>query len=96
MDDGWAGEQTKDASKPPSQKETREVVDFTGPVDSVYLDAPGYVELDVGTGASSGLQGPCDHAPMTAPATRLREANATKSYSADMSARSLPCHLRHA
>jgi hypothetical protein len=26
-------------------------VDFTGPVDSVYLDAPGYVELDVGTGA---------------------------------------------
>lgn len=27
-------------------------MDFTGPVDSVYLDAPGYVELDVGTGES--------------------------------------------
>ena len=42
--------QTKDANSPPEVQEEREAVDFTGPVDSVYLDAPGYVELDVGTG----------------------------------------------
>ena len=44
--------QTKDANNPPSQREERKEVDFTGPVDSVYLDTPGYVELDVGTGAA--------------------------------------------
>ena len=42
--------QTKDANSPPEAKEERESLDFTGPTDSVYLDAPGYVELDVGTG----------------------------------------------
>lgn len=42
--------QTKDANNPPEAKEERKAVDFTGPVDSVYLDSPGYVELDVGTG----------------------------------------------
>eukprot|EP00208_Stichococcus_sp_RCC1054_P003283 CAMPEP_0206138546 /NCGR_PEP_ID=MMETSP1473-20131121/3398_1 /ASSEMBLY_ACC=CAM_ASM_001109 /TAXON_ID=1461547 /ORGANISM="Stichococcus sp, Strain RCC1054" /LENGTH=342 /DNA_ID=CAMNT_0053532011 /DNA_START=90 /DNA_END=1118 /DNA_ORIENTATION=- len=45
-------DKTKDANNPPSQTEERKVVDFTGPVDSVYLDTPGYVELDVGTGAA--------------------------------------------
>jgi hypothetical protein len=49
--------QTKDANSPPEAKEEREAVDFTGPVDSVYLDAPGYVELDVGTGACDTDQG---------------------------------------
>ena len=47
--------QTKDANNPPSKTESRNAVDFTGPVDSVYLDAPGYVELDVGTGAPPPL-----------------------------------------
>lgn len=45
--------QTKDATDPPSTKEERKAVDFKGPVDSVYLDTPGYVELDVGTGAET-------------------------------------------
>lgn len=48
--------QTKDATDPPSTKEERKAVDFTGPVDSVYLDTPGYVELDVGTGAETVKQ----------------------------------------
>jgi Aldose 1-epimerase len=50
--------QTKDANSPPEVQEEREAVDFTGPVDSVYLDAPGYVELDVGTGECS-VHRPC-------------------------------------
>jgi glucose-6-phosphate 1-epimerase len=48
-------DKTKDANSPPEVQEEREAVDFTGPVDSVYLDAPGYVELDVGTGAAVGI-----------------------------------------
>lgn len=43
--------QTKSTEDPPSTTEERKAVGFTGPVDSVYLDTAGYVELDVGTGA---------------------------------------------
>ena len=42
--------QTKDANAPPEATEDRKAVEFAGAVDSVYLDTPGYVELDVGTG----------------------------------------------
>ena len=42
--------QVKDPKNPTKQKEDRELVDFTGPADSVYLKARDYVELDVGTG----------------------------------------------
>jgi glucose-6-phosphate 1-epimerase len=48
-------DKTKNATDPPSAKEERKAVDFTGPVDSVYLDTPGYVELDVGTGAAVAI-----------------------------------------
>ena len=43
------------SESPPSKEETREAVNFAGPVDSVYLRAGDYVELDVGTGASIGI-----------------------------------------
>lgn len=49
-------DKTKDANNPPQVKETRSSIDFTGPVDSVYLDTPNYVELDVGTGAAVAVR----------------------------------------
>jgi len=48
-------DKTVDAENPPKAKETRDVVDFKGPVDSVYLKAGGHVELDVGTGAAVAI-----------------------------------------
>lgn len=36
-------------------EEKRDVVEFKGPVDSVYLKAKDYVELDVGTGAAVAI-----------------------------------------
>ena len=42
--------QVKDPKNPTKQKEDRELINFTGPADSVYLKARDYVELDVGTG----------------------------------------------
>lgn len=47
---GWWWTQTVDANNPPSKVEEREYVEFSGPVDSVYQKAKGFVELDVGTG----------------------------------------------
>lgn len=44
-----------DANAPPSKTQEAEAVTFAGPVDSVYLKAPEYVELDVGTGAAVAL-----------------------------------------
>ncbi len=44
-----------DANNPPKKKEDRDVVVFEGPVDSVYLNAGGHVELDVGTGAAVSI-----------------------------------------
>lgn len=44
-----------DANNPPRQVDDREEVAFTGPVDSVYLKAKDYVELDVGTGAAVAI-----------------------------------------
>ena len=43
-----------DANNPAKKTEDREEVTFSGPVDSVYLKAKDYVELDVGTGAWLG------------------------------------------
>lgn len=43
----------KDPKNPQKQKEDRELVNFTGPTDSVYMKARDYVELDVGTGKQS-------------------------------------------
>jgi len=48
-------DKVKDAENPPKAPDTNEVVKFKGPVDSVYLDAGDYVELDVGTGAAVGI-----------------------------------------
>ena len=48
-------DKTVDAENPPKKKETRDEVDFTGPVDAVYLKAGGHVELDVGTGAAVAI-----------------------------------------
>ena len=42
--------QTVDANNPTQKVEDREEVSFDGPMDSVYLDAPEHVQLDVGTG----------------------------------------------
>ncbi|EIE26552.1 apospory-associated protein C [Coccomyxa subellipsoidea C-169] len=41
--------------EPETKEEDREVVSFSGPVDSVYLKAKDYVELDVGTGAAVAI-----------------------------------------
>ncbi|CAL8466860.1 g6396 [Coccomyxa elongata] len=41
--------------EPATKEEDREVVTFSGPVDSVYLKAKDYVELDVGTGAAVAI-----------------------------------------
>ena len=45
-------DKTVDANNPPSASETRDAVTFSGPVDSVYVDAGDYCELEVGTGAA--------------------------------------------
>ena len=42
--------QVADLKSPPKKVQEAELVKFSGPVDSVYLEAPEYVELDVGTG----------------------------------------------
>lgn len=47
--------QVVDANNPPKKKEERDLVVFEGPVDSVYLNAGGHVELDVGTGAAVSI-----------------------------------------
>ena len=44
-----------DANAPPTKTEDRDAVTFSGPVDSVYLGARDYVELDVGTGAAVAI-----------------------------------------
>ncbi|CAK0757552.1 hypothetical protein CVIRNUC_002550 [Coccomyxa viridis] len=41
--------------KPVEGTEQRDAVEFKGPVDSVYLKAKDYVELDVGTGAAIAI-----------------------------------------
>jgi len=44
-----------DANNPAEKQEDREAVTFDGPMDSVYLDAPEHVQLDVGTGAAISI-----------------------------------------
>jgi len=38
-------------NNPVEKVEDRDAISFDGPMDSVYLNAPEHVELDVGTGA---------------------------------------------
>ena len=47
--------QVPNPEEPETKEEDREVVSFSGPVDSVYLKAKDYVELDVGTGAAVAI-----------------------------------------
>lgn len=47
--------QVPDPKNPVKSTEQREQVTFSGPVDSVYLKAKDYVELDVGTGQPLGF-----------------------------------------
>jgi hypothetical protein len=47
--------QVANPKEPASKQEEREVVDFKGPTDSVYLATKDYVELDVGTGAAVAI-----------------------------------------
>ncbi|MEW5301481.1 MAG: hypothetical protein WDW36_004340 [Sanguina aurantia] len=49
-------DKSKDASNPTSMTESRDAVTFTGPTDSVYLNSPEQVQLDVGTGAAVALE----------------------------------------
>mmetsp|Transcript_30045 Transcript_30045/g.77095 ORF Transcript_30045/g.77095 Transcript_30045/m.77095 type:complete len:372 (+) Transcript_30045:342-1457(+) len=44
-----------DAANPPSKEQTSESLSFSGPTDSVFLEAPEYLELDVGTGAAIAM-----------------------------------------
>lgn len=48
-------DKTVDANAPPTKMEDRESISFTGPMDSVYLEGRGHVELDVGTGAAVSI-----------------------------------------
>lgn len=48
-------DKTVDANNPPTKTEDRDEIAFTGPVDSVYLEARDHVELDVGTGAAVAI-----------------------------------------
>lgn len=48
-------DKTVNANNPPKKVEERDSINFTGPVDSVYLKAKDYVELDVGTGAAVAI-----------------------------------------
>ncbi|KAG2501557.1 hypothetical protein HYH03_000064 [Edaphochlamys debaryana] len=45
----------KDPKNPEDKVEDRDAVDFTGYTDSVYLNSPNHVELEVGTGAAVAL-----------------------------------------
>ena len=47
--------QVPNPEKPVEGTEQRDAVEFKGPVDSVYLKAKDYVELDVGTGAAIAI-----------------------------------------
>ena len=47
--------QVPNPKEPVKGEEKRDVVEFKGPVDSVYLKAKDYVELDVGTGAAVAI-----------------------------------------
>ncbi|CAD7702986.1 unnamed protein product [Ostreobium quekettii] len=44
-----------DANNPPRKTQEEGNLEFKGPVDSVYLGVPGYVDLDVGTGAAIAI-----------------------------------------
>lgn len=44
-----------DPKNPESKTETRDAIEFSSYVDSVYLNAPDHVELDVGTGAAVSI-----------------------------------------
>ncbi|KAK9810265.1 hypothetical protein WJX72_007647 [[Myrmecia] bisecta] len=48
-------DKVKDPNNPVEKVEDREEITFTGPMDSVYLGAKDYVELDVGTGAAVAI-----------------------------------------
>lgn len=48
-------DKSKDPKKPETKVESREAVTFSSYTDSVYLDAPEHVELDVGTGAAVAI-----------------------------------------
>lgn len=50
---GWA--QSVNPTDPAVKKEEREIVTFEGLVDSVYLNAPDSVQLEVGTGAAVAI-----------------------------------------
>ena len=50
-----SGVQVPNPNEPVRGEEKRDVVEFKGPVDSVYLKAKDYVELDVGTGAAVAI-----------------------------------------
>ena len=50
FDECYGGLQVVDANNPAEKQEHREVVSLDGPMDSLYLDAPEHVQLDVGTG----------------------------------------------
>lgn len=47
--------QVVDTANPPSKQQDSELLKFTGPTDSVFLNAPEYLELDVGTGKFPGI-----------------------------------------
>lgn len=47
--------QVPNPKEPVKGTEERDVVEFKGPVDSVYMKAKDYVELDVGTGAAVAI-----------------------------------------
>ncbi len=47
--------QVPNPKEPRNGTEERDAVEFKGPVDSVYLKAKDYVELDVGTGAAVAI-----------------------------------------
>lgn len=48
-------DKVKDPKNPTELKESRDKVTFSGPVDSVYKDAPEHIELEVGTGAAIAM-----------------------------------------
>jgi glucose-6-phosphate 1-epimerase len=48
-------DKSKDPSKPESKVEDRDAITFNGYCDSVYLNSPDHVELDVGTGAAVAI-----------------------------------------
>ena len=47
--------QGKDPKNPETKVETRDAVTFPQYVDSVYLNAPNHVQLEVGTGAAVAI-----------------------------------------